>query len=61
MAITRTIPEVTTTKGEAPELIYCLSTDTKPTDASNGSLLIEIDTGDKYLFDAAGETWYEYA
>jgi len=39
---------------------YCgLSTDTKPTDAANGSSFIEIDTGKVYLFDAAGETWNE--
>lgn len=37
---------------------HCLSTDTKPTDdIANGSQLIEIDTGDVYLFNEAAETW----
>ena len=36
----------------------CLSTDTKPTTGiANGSLCIEIDTGDIYMFDAAGAEW----
>lgn len=36
-----------------------LSTDTKPTNVGNGSTLYELDTGKNYMFDAAGETWYE--
>ena len=36
----------------------CLSTDTKPTDGiANGSACIEMDTGDKYMFDEAGGQW----
>lgn len=36
----------------------CLSTDTKPTTGiANGSLCIEIDTGDIYMFNAAGAEW----
>lgn len=36
----------------------CLSTDTKPTELiANGSMCIEIDTGDIYMFDAAGAEW----
>lgn len=36
----------------------CLSTDTKPTDGiANGSSCIEMDTGDKYMFDEAGGQW----
>lgn len=39
---------------------HCLSTDEKPTDnIANGSKLIEIDTGDIYLFDEDSETWVE--
>lgn len=38
--------------------VRCLSTDDKPTDdIVNGSTLIEIDTGDKYLFDADANEW----
>ena len=36
----------------------CLSTDAKPTTGiANGSMCIEIDTGDIYMFDAAGAEW----
>lgn len=36
----------------------CLSTDTKPTSGiANGSSCIEMDTGDKYMFDEAGGQW----
>ena len=35
-----------------------LSTDTKPTDnVLNGSLFLELDTGDMYLFDGASGDW----
>ena len=33
-----------------------LSTDTKPTEARNGDLFIEIDTGNLYIFDADAQT-----
>ena len=36
-----------------------LSTDTKPTDAPNGSTFFEIDTGNAYMFNAAIGTWTE--
>lgn len=36
----------------------CLSTDTKPS-ASNGSLLLEMDTGIVYVYDETGESWRE--
>lgn len=39
--------------------VRCLSTDEKPTDVLNGSVLTEIDTGKTYLFDAAGKAWHE--
>ena len=36
----------------------CLSTDTKPTTGiANGSCLIEMDTGDRFMFDEANEEW----
>lgn len=35
----------------------CLSTDTKPTDWENGSTLLEMDTGNVYVFDKANNTW----
>lgn len=36
----------------------CVSSDSKPTDnIANGSQLIEMDTGDVYMFDEAAETW----
>lgn len=34
-----------------------LSTDTKPTDAVNGSAFLEMDTGDVYLYDSQNSTW----
>lgn len=38
--------------------VRCLSTDEKPTeDIANGSTLVEIDTGDRYLFDAGAREW----
>lgn len=40
--------------------VRCLSTDPKPTDKiKNGSTLIEIDTGRKYLFDGSTSSWVE--
>ena len=45
---------------DEPKEIYCLSTDTKPTDVPNGSILIEMDTSTIYTFDEAGSTWNEW-
>ena len=40
---------------------HCLSSDTKPTDnIATGSQLVEIDTGDIYLFDEIGKTWVKF-
>ena len=40
--------------------IRLLSTDIKPVDGiPNSSTCIEIDTGDKFLFDADSATWVE--
>ena len=35
--------------------IACSSTDTKPTGFMNGSMAIEVDTGNVYIFDEAEE------
>ena len=44
--------------GKAIVEMYCLSTDSKPTTGiANGSLAIEINTGDVYLFNEAGSAW----
>ena len=38
--------------------VYCLSTDTKPTEnVLNGASCIEIDTGKFYLFNGDSKTW----
>ena len=40
--------------------VRCLSRDAKPTTGiQNGTPLIEIDTGKKFLFDAESSTWKE--
>lgn len=38
----------------------CMSTDTKPTDVANGSILKEMDTGTVYMYDEAGEQWLPF-
>lgn len=39
---------------------FCLSTDTKPTDGiANGSILVEIDTGNVFFFNEEASTWVE--
>ena len=44
-----------------PHDIYGLSTDTKPLDVPNGSMFIEMDTSDRYLFHRDSGTWYIYS
>ena len=40
--------------------VYCLSTDTKPTENMyNGFKCVEIDTGAKYFFDGKSNDWVE--
>ena len=39
----------------------CLSTDTKPTTYANGSVLIEMDTGDIYMFNETAGAWVKVA
>ena len=43
--------------GRSEKDYVCLSTDNKPTKATNGSMLIEMDTKDIYVYDAANEQW----
>lgn len=38
---------------------YGLSTDTKPTNCTNGSIFIELDTTKSYIFDASTTIWTE--
>lgn len=39
---------------------FCLSTDTKPTNQiANGSILVEIDTGNVFFFNEDASTWVE--
>lgn len=46
--------------GYEPAKFYGLSADTKPTvSVPNGAEFNEIDTGKRYLFDAANSTWHE--
>ena len=42
------------------ETFYGLSTDDKPTNTANGSKFIEMDTGLEFLYDFAGQTWYQF-
>ena len=38
--------------------IACLSSDTKPTEGiATGSMALEADTGDVYVFDEVSEVW----
>lgn len=39
---------------------YGLSTDTKPDDAPNGSIYVEMDTSKIYTFDAENKDWNEW-
>ena len=50
--------DVSTNSKSPKTTVYCLSTDTKPTNVPNGSECIEMDTGAKYLYDADTSTWY---
>lgn len=38
--------------------LYGLSDDSKPTSVGNGSIFIEVDTGNAFFFDAENSTWY---
>jgi len=48
--------------GEVFNDVRCLSSDEKPTEGiKNGSTLIEIDTGKRYLYDALSGSWNEFS
>lgn len=51
------------TKGGRSDEYFATSTDTKPTDdgVNNGSVLTEIDTGKKYMYDRENKVWYEFS
>ena len=53
-------PDMTPMNAASATLVG-LSTDSKPTNAGNGWLFLEMDTCKKYLFDADNETWREWA
>lgn len=55
MSITRNDGGIT----DPPADYRGLSTDTKPTNAPNGSTFIEIDTGTVYFFDSDNNLWRE--
>ena len=38
---------------------FCLSTDSKPTDVLNGSIMVEINTGKVSFFNEAAGSWVE--
>lgn len=45
-------------KDQTAKDYVCLSTDVKKTEGiANGSSCLEMDTGDIYFFDEAGEQW----
>lgn len=44
-------------KGKSVVEGVCLSTDEKPTNYGNGSMLMEMDTSTLYMFDEDHETW----
>ena len=49
-----------TIKGTNVKEYACLSTDEKPTaGVANGSPLLEMDTGDVYVFDKENNEWHK--
>lgn len=57
--IADTVFDATENRAMAVFDVRCLSTDDKPTDVTNGSTLLEIDTGTMFLFDADSSEWKE--
>ena len=53
-----TLKVLSAERGKMAMELACLSTDTKPVGGVlNGSICMEIDTGDMYMFDEASTTW----
>jgi len=48
-----------TSEGQT-SVFYGLSTDTKPDNVPNASEFMEMDTSDKYVFDAQGQQWLKW-
>ncbi len=43
------------------QIFFLTSSDTKPTeDVSNGSVVIEVDTGKQFRFDIENVTWHDF-
>lgn len=42
------------------QILHLTSTETKPTDVDNGSIIIEVDTGKQFRFDAENLIWYDF-
>ena len=42
------------------QIIYLTSEETKPTDANNGSIAIETDTGKYFRFDEENLVWHDF-
>lgn len=56
--IRATVERVFTPDGKKYVELFGLSTDSKPTTGIvTGSVFVEVDTGDAYLFDEEGSTW----
>lgn len=43
------------------QVVYITSDETKPTDCSNGSKLVEVDTGKEYRFDEENKLWIDFS
>lgn len=63
MITSETIGQVIESDGtlQSKVIVYCLSSDSKPADVDNGSVLIEMDTKKVYFFDEENHTWREFA
>ena len=49
--------------GETTSMVMngtCLSTDDKPLNVGNGSILLEMDTSKVYLYDLKNKVWREW-
>lgn len=40
------------------QIFYMKSTDSAPTGATNGSVIIEVDTGNAYMYDLDNNFWW---
>lgn len=54
----RTITETNNIDGTSIKEVYCLHADEKPTAGlATGSVCVEVDTGDAFLFNEVSSTW----